>query len=717
MPDQSAQLKRQILSLLRNNGKKAFRPKEIANRLNIKDNARYKAFREVLGELEESGMVGTAKGGRYSHLDRTELHAAEGSLKMNSAGHGFVAVPGHGEYYIPPNRLSTALDGDWVRIALAADVRDRPSSRHQEAEITEVLDRRRKETVGNFEKMGAFAFVKADDQRIHKDIYVPQDAFAGAKTGDKVRVSIDQYVDAKASPEGRVLEVLGAINDPGVAVRAIALSQGITDLFPSAVEDDAAAIPIEIPRAEIERRLDLRGKRTFTIDPEDAKDFDDAIHIERQDNGNYAIGVHIADVSYYVRQGSALDGEAYHRGNSTYLVDRVIPMLPEKLSNNVCSLRPDEDKLTYSVLMDVSPRGVVQGYEIKETVIRSGSRFVYEDAQKIIDGGTQDHPFKDDVLLAAKLARVLTKRRISQGSIDFDTSEVKIVLDEQGVPLDVVPRPRLEVHRLVEEFMLLANRTIAEHIGKHKDPAPFVYRIHDQPDAERIKALREYVGAFGYDLPTAESGSVDRKDLSALMKHVKGSPEDLVVTQAALRAMAKAVYSPANIGHYGLGFRHYSHFTSPIRRYPDLVAHRLLKHYASGGGRVSEEALAEACEHCSATERRAVDAERESVRLKQTEYVARHVGDDFDGVVSGVTKFGVFVEMTKLLTEGLVHVRDMNDDFYEFDQNRFILSGVKRGRKIKLGDTVRVKVAAANVTTRRIDLVFADTELPAKARR
>jgi ribonuclease R len=708
MTDQSAQLKRQILSLLRNNGKKAFRAKEIANRLNIKDNRRFKAFQEVLAELDSGGMVSKTSGGRYAHRERTELHAAEGTLRMNAAGHGFVSVPGHGEYYIPPNRLGTSLDRDWVRIALAADVRDRHSSRHQEAEIVEVLERQRTETVGNFEKMGAFAFVKADDQRIHKDIYVPEEAFGGAKTGDKVRVSIDAYPDAKASPEGRILEVLGKAGDSEVAVRAIALSQGILDRFPEGVEAEAQAVAVQIPPDEIDRRLDLRQRRTFTIDPDDAKDFDDAIHIERLESGSYAIGVHIADVSYYVRQGSALDGEAYQRGNSTYLVDRVIPMLPEKLSNDVCSLRPDEDKLTFSVLMEVSPRGVVKSYEIRETVIRSGHRFAYEDAQQIIDGGTQDHPFKDDVLLAAKLARVLTKRRIQQGSIDFDTTEVKIVLDDKGVPQDVVPRPRLEVHRLIEEFMLLANRTVAEHIGKKKNPAPFVYRVHDQPDSEKIKALRDYVRAFGYDLPAVTSGSVQRSDLAELLKHVKDSPEELVVTEAALRSMAKAVYSPANIGHYGLGFKHYSHFTSPIRRYPDLVAHRLLKHYASGGGRVSEEALAEACEHCSAMERRAVEAERESVRLKQTEYVARHLGDVFDGVVSGVTKFGVFVEMTKLLTEGLVHVRDMNDDFYEFDQNRFMLVGVKRGRKIKLGDTVRVKVVAANVASRKIDLAFAD---------
>lgn len=708
MADQRAQLKHQILSLLRNNGDKAFRPKEIARRLNLRDQARFKLFHEVLRELDDGGMVQPVKGGRYRHRRRTELTHAEGTLQVHPQGHGFVAVPGHGEYYIPPNRLATALDGDWVRIALAADVRDRPRDRHQEAEVVEVITRHRTETVGTFTRMGHFALVRPDDQRIHKEIYVPEAAFNGASEGDKVRVSIDLYEDARAAPEGRVLEVLGPADDPQVAVLALALSQGIAHRFPAAVDEEAAHIALELSEAELARRLDLRAARAFTIDPVDAKDFDDAIHIERLPNGHFRVGVHVADVSAYVQQGSALDDEAYRRGTSTYLVDRVIPMLPERLSNGICSLRPHEDRLAYSVLMEVTPRGHVGAYEIRETVIRSKQRFSYEEAQLIIEGGTQEHPYKDDILLAARLARTLTRKRLQSGSIDFDTQEIRVILDPDGRPTDILPRHRMEAHRLVEELMLLANRTVAEHIGKRKAPPPFVYRVHDRPDPEKIAALREYVQAFGYTLPAGKDESVDQKDLSALLEHVRGTPEEPVVTVAALRAMAKAVYSPANIGHYGLGFKHYSHFTSPIRRYPDLVAHRLLKHYAQGGEHVSEAALAEACEHCSIMERRATEAERESVRLKQVEYVAGHLGDVFDGVVAGVTKFGVFVEMTKLLTQGLVHVRDMNDDFYEYDPHRYTLVGVNRGRKIKLGDVVRVRVAAAHVEARKIDLVFAD---------
>jgi ribonuclease R len=709
MPDTRAQLKRQILGLLRNSGKTAFRPKEISKRLSIQDNQKYKLFRSVLGELDEAGLVQKVEGGRYKHRPKEELHGAEGVLQMHPQGYGFVTIEGQSnDVFIPATRMKTALDGDRVRVSLAAPVRGKRSDRHREAEILEVLERGRKRTVGTFDKMGHFAFVKPDDQRLTKDIYIAKENFHGATEGDKVVVSIDKYDDPKASPEGSVLEVLGKATDPGVAVLAVALSQGIKSEFPKAVEQEAADIPLEIPASEPQRRLDLRDKGIFTIDPDDAKDFDDAIHIERLDNGNFSLGVHIADVSHYVRQGSLLDAEAYERGTSTYLVDRVIPMLPEKLSNGVCSLRPEEDKLAYSCIMEISPRGAVKDYEIRETIIHSKYRFTYDDAQLIIDGGTQDHPLKDDVLLAAKLARTLTKKRKRQGSIDFDTDEVKVVLDEKGTPVEIVRKERQEANRLVEEMMLLANQTVAEHVGKKKKAKPFVYRIHDRPDAEKIKALRDYVKAFGYQLPVSSDGSVDRKDLNDLIEHVKGMPEGPVVKMAALRAMAKAVYSPDNIGHYGLGFKFYSHFTSPIRRYPDLIAHRLLKHYATGGKDVDDEALEQACEHCSQQERQAVDAERESVKLKVVEYVSQHVGDVFEGVVTGVTKFGVFVEMTKLLAEGLVHVRDMDDDHYEYDERTYTLNGVHTRKTIRLGDAVKVQVAAANVETRKIDLVFAD---------
>jgi ribonuclease R len=704
-----AVLKKQILSLLSNHGHKAFRTKEVAKALNAKDYDRYRLVCDALDELGESGLVERVKGGRYQHRKAQRRNVVEGTITVNPGGFGFVTVEGmNADVYVPQNRMQTALDGDRVRVELAAPIRGGRDEPRRQGEVLEVLERGRTETVGTFDRMGHFAFVKPDDPRLTRDVYVPREDFNGAKEGDKVVVSIDVFDDPKASPEGRVLEVLGPASDPRVAVLAVAIAHGAPSDFPEDVEEEAARIPVEIPREEIARRLDLRHKRAFTIDPVDAKDFDDAIHIERLESGDYEVGVHIADVSHYVAEGTALDEEAFARGTSTYLVDRVLPMLPEKLSNGVCSLRPREDKLTYSCLMTVSPRGVVHGYRIAETVIHSQERFTYEEAQAIIEGGTQDHPLRDDVLLAARLARALTKKRMAAGSIDFDIPEVRVVLDDEGHPVEVVRRERKEANRLIEELMLLANRTVAEEAGK-RQKRPFVYRVHDAPDPEKIRTLAEYVRAFGYRLEITE-GSVSRQDLNALLHHVKGTAEEPVIETAAVQAMAKAVYSPHNVGHFGLGFSHYTHFTSPIRRYPDLIAHRLLRRYAGGGEPADTETLEVQCKHLSARERAAADAERESVKLKQVEYVARHLGDEFDGVVVGVTNFGVFVEMSALLTEGLVHVRDMDDDYWEYDARQYALVGTHTRRTIRLGDAVRVRVASANVETRKVDLLFVDAE-------
>ena len=438
----------------------------------------------------------------------------------------------------------------------------------------------------------------------------------------------------------------------------------------------------------------------------DAKDFDDAIHIKRLDSRDFEVGVHIADVSHYVQTGTELDEEAFARGTSTYLVDRVIPMLPEALSNEVCSLRPDEDKLTYSCLLTVTPRGEVTSYRIEETVIHSIARLTYEDAQAIIDGSSEDAPVKEDVLLAARLARTLTRKRMDEGSIDFEIPEVRVVLDEKGMPVEIVRRPRRESNRLIEEFMLLANQTVAKEVGLRLKK-PFVYRIHAAPDSEKIRNLAQYVAAFGYKLPMTDD-TITSAALNGLLRHVKGSAEEPIIETAAIQAMAKAIYSSTNIGHFGLGFRHYTHFTSPIRRYPDLIVHRLLKRYLADGKPAEEDELAAQCKHCSDRERVATEAERESVRLKKVEYAVQHLGDEFDGVVVGVTKFGVFVQMKALLTEGLIHVRDMGNDYWEYDPRNYALVGSNTNQTIRLGDEVRVQIASASVEARRIDLLFVD---------
>jgi len=524
MPEsrQHTVIKKQVLSLLRNHGNKAFRPKEISKTLGFKDNNRYKVFREVLAELERTNQVDRIGGGQFQHRQKQRKHVVEGMLTVNPRGFGFLRTDDErDDVYIPKYALKTALDGDRVRIELAAPNRGGDKKGQREGEVLDILERTRTQTVGTFDKMGHFALVKPDDQKLTHDIYVPREDFNGATEGDKVVVSIDSFDDPKASPEGRVLQVLGRADDPGVSVLALAMAQGIRSDFPPEVEEEAARIAVEIPKDEIARRLDLRNERVFTIDPVDAKDFDDAIHIKRLDSGDFEVGVHIADVSHYVKVGTDLDEEAFARGTSTYLVDRVIPMLPEVLSNEVCSLRPNEDKLTYSCLMTVTPQGEARKYRIAETVIHSQARLAYEDAQEIIDGGGLDNPMKDDVLMAASLARAITKKRMKEGSIDFDVPEARVVLDDQGRPTDIVLCERQEANRLIEEFMLLANKSVAMEVGLRLKK-PFVYRIHASPDSEKIRNLSQYVSAFGYKLPMSDD-SVSSTALNDLLKHVNSS--------------------------------------------------------------------------------------------------------------------------------------------------------------------------------------------------
>ena len=696
------QIRRDVLHLLKNNGHKTYRPKELAKQLGYKDNNAYRLFRDVLTEMDEQRLIAQVKGGNYTFKPRDSR--VEGVLSVTAKGFGFVIIEGRdNDVFIGPRNMKNALDGDKVRIGLAAPGR---GEKRQEGEVLEVVERRRTQAVGTFKKQGHFAFVLPDDHRLTRDIYVAREAFNEARDGDKVVVSIDRFEDPKSAPEGQVLQVLGRADDPRTQVLALALSLDVRSGFSAEVIKEAEAISTMIPPDEIARRLDLRDRAIFTIDPDDAKDFDDALHFEKLANGSYEVGVHIADVSAYVHPDTAIDAEAFARGTSVYLVDRVVPMLPERLSNEVCSLRPNEDKLTFSCIMEISARGVVKGYQIKETVIHSVQRFTYEEAQALIEGAG-GHALAPVLQQANSLAQTLTRKRMREGSVDFDLPEVKVLLDAEGHPTEIVKKVRKDANRLIEEYMLLANRTISEHIGKARKAKPFVYRVHDRPDEEKIRQLAQYVRAFGYKLEISE-GSVAAQQLNALFQHVKGTPEEPVIEEAALRAMAKAKYSTDNLGHYGLSFRHYSHFTSPIRRYPDLIAHRLLKRYATGQGPASKADLQTQCDHCSERERAAVVAERESVKLKKVEYIRQHVGDRFGGVVSGITKFGVFIELNDILVEGMVPVRDMDDDYYEYDESTYRLVGTYTGKTYRLGDAVEVVVAAANVEKREVDFVFAD---------
>lgn len=696
------QMRHDIIQYLKKHDPDPVRAKKIASDFGIEDRKAYQQFQSVLAEMESKNVVGKASGGKYTL--RSTKSITEGTLHVNAKGFGFVDVEGmDDDLFVREVHMGTALDGDIVRVVLGAPAR---GDRRREAKVEEVIQRNRSKVVGTFTHKGDYAFVVPDDQRVTQDIYVPSSGFNGARDGQKVVASIDKFESRQASPEGRILQIIGDSEDPEVRVLSVALSLDVRADFPDEVEAEASKIPDEIPERVISERLDLRDKFVFTIDPEDAKDFDDALHFEEKDNGHYEVGVHIADVSHYVRPGTTLDKEGYQRGTSVYLVDRTIPMLPEKLSNVVCSLRPREDKLAYSCIMEINSHGEVVDYEIAETVIHSDHRFTYEEAQQFIDGGYPSHPAASRVVKANRLAKTLTKKRMRTGSVDFDLPEVRVVLDDQGHPVDIVKKERKPANRLIEEFMLLANKTVARHIGDHKNAKPFVYRIHEKPDSERIQQLVEYVRAFGYDVDL-QNGNIESSVLNRLLSKVKGRPESTVIESAALRSMAKARYSTQNVGHYGLGFSFYSHFTSPIRRYPDLMVHRLLKKYGEGAKKSNIDALESKCEHCSKRERVAVEAERESVKLKQVEYVRQHLGESFDGVVTGVTNFGIFVEITDLLVEGLVHISDLDDDYYEYDEDNYSLIGSNTGKTYKPGTSVRVMVAGANVEKRQVDLMLA----------
>ncbi|PEN15248.1 ribonuclease R [Longibacter salinarum] len=712
-------LRKQTLDFLRNHSDKWYRANEISSALHIKDHDRYLTFCDVIADLASQKLVRRKKR-KYQH--KPVGNRRVGILHVTPHGYGFVEdTEEDEEYFIREYNMGEALDSDLVRVGIAAKSGGKDKKR--ECEVLEVIERRRTKVVGTFKHMGHFAFVDPDDQRIPQDVFVPQEAFNGAEDGQKVVVSIDRFEDRKASPEGRILRVIGDAADPNVRVLSLAMSMDVKADFPEEVEAAAEAIDEEIPASEVERRVDLRDEFIFTIDPDDAKDFDDAIHINELDNGHFEVGVHIADVSHYVEPNSPLDDEALERATSTYLVDRTIPMLPEKLSNKVCSLRPKEDKCAFSVMLEINRHGDVVDYDIHESVIHSKKRLTYDQAQTYIDGGHPRHDIAPKIVQANRLAKTLTKKRMREGAIDFGSDEVKVILDEKGNPENIVRKQRMEANRLIEEFMLLANKTVARHIGgkdankrvadgaykNRSEPLPFVYRIHDNPDGERIRQLAEYVKVFGYDLPITD-GNVTSQDLGDLIDEVRGSAEETVITRAALRAMSKAEYNVKNIGHFGLGFDFYSHFTSPIRRYPDLVVHRLLKRYATSGKPPQKSTLQEICEHCSEQERNAEQAERESVKLKQVEYTQQHVGDSFKGVVSGVTKFGVFVELTDLLVEGLVHVREMDDDYYMYDETTYTMEGEHTGKSYRPGDECTVQVTNVDVEKRQIDLLFANDE-------
>jgi len=672
--------------------------------------------REGLVRTDDQGRIGYSRQKPKSTKGGGGSNRVVGSLSVTRRGIGFVTAEGFdGDIMIAPRFMHAALHGDRVAVVVFA----RPAQRRRpqdgsaalEGEIVEIVERTLTRVIGTVQEGRSFSFVVPDDARIGRDIYISKDDAKKAVQGDKVVVEMLPWTDEHRNPEGVILEVLGRAGDARVEVTSVARAFGLPEQFPEPAAREAEQLPGTIGERDVTGRVDCRSLVCFTIDPEDAKDFDDALTCEPLKNGNVRLGVHIADVSHYVREGTALDAEAYSRGTSVYLVNEVIPMLPERLSNDLCSLRPNVDRLTYSVFMDLNENGGVDDYQIGKSIIRSTRRFTYEEVQTIIRQGGGEHA--DHVLRLHKLARVLLKRRMKHGSIDFDTGEVKFKFDATGLPSAIVKKERLDAHRLVEECMLLANKTVAEHIGrvrKGQELRPFLYRVHDVPDPGKLRDLALFVKQFGFSLDAKQG--VPSKELQKLLERIRGSEVENLINEVALRAMAKAVYSEKNLGHYGLAFPFYTHFTSPIRRYPDLVVHRLLEAYERGtdGQMLADlrKRLPDISRQTSARERLAMEAERASVKVMQVEYMKRHIGDEFEGVIGGVTSFGIFVEINDLMVEGLVRVRDMEDDYYLFNEKQYQLQGRSRGKVYRLGDHVRVRVVGVDPQNRDIDFAIVD---------
>lgn len=694
-------IQNEIKGFLKRNPVATFKKRQLAKLLGYTSEHEYARFKQALRALEAKGSV--QQSGRRKLGSGEQVDIPPGRLVLDKGGN-ILFYPEEStlgeevkmQFAVTPGGLGDANPGDRVRVKIVGG-----SGKLLVVRVTEVLEREELRVVGTVQQVGGHFRLVTRDRNFPSEIDIPRKKLNNAREGSKVVARL--IVDRHAGYSAEVLTVLGRAGDPNVELNSIAAQFNLRKDFPKEVEDESERIADRISETELEHRLDFRHETVITIDPEDARDFDDAVSLKEISADLFELGVHIADVSHYVRAGSALDNEAYNRGTSVYLTNGVIPMLPHRLSNNICSLNPNVDRLTYSVIMQITPAGKVTEYKFAKSVIRSKRRFTYEEVQKIIESGRGDHA--DIILKMNSLAHTLTKIRSKAGSIDFDLPEAKFVFDEMGRPVEIIKKQRLDSHRLVEEFMLLANKTVASHIGRQGVKArPFIYRVHDLPDPARIKELAVFVSHFGYKLDY--DGTVNQKQLQKLLQSVEGKPEEYLINDIMLRSMAKAIYSEKNIGHYGLAFKYYTHFTSPIRRYPDLIVHRLLHAYETGAQipdlKSTKKLVAEVSSSSSDAERRAVEAERESVKIKQTQYMMGHIGDEYEGTVAGVTNFGMFVEVDEVLVEGLVHVREM-DDYFTFVQGQFKLKGSRTGKVYQLGDRVRVRVLRVNMERHEID--------------
>jgi ribonuclease R len=662
----------------------------------------YRLFQSALYNLRNNHLIKKDKKSNIFSLAEVQ-NFVEGELKIARGGFGFVIdETKEDDIFIGRDHLNTAFDRDIVQVKLYA----KSKGKRREGFVTKVVRRFRTNFVGTFHLTKYYGYVVPDDPKIYRDFFIPKEKYGNATNGQKVLLTLDGWKSDHQNPEGTIIEVLGFPGEKGVDIASIAGSFQLGLNFPETVENEALNTEYKLSETELKSRIDFRNETCITIDPADAKDFDDAVSFKILNNGNYELGVHIADVSHYVTENSSIDKEAFKRSTSVYLVDRVIPMLPEHLSNELCSLQPQKDRLTFSCVMEFSVEGNVVKYNINPSIIHSNRRFSYEEVQSIIDDNAND-PFYPMLSEMMKFSKLLTKKRLNEGGIDFETPEVEFDLDDTGFPTAIHRKPRLDSHRLIEEFMLSANKTVAKHIKKISNENftyPFIYRVHDKPDADKMKKLLEFLKAIGYQI------KFNKNDLPSffqkLLNDIKGTKEEIVISEIALRSMMKAMYSTKNVGHFGLGFEDYTHFTSPIRRYPDLIVHRLLREYQNGS-KIDKNAITEKlkkiCVQASSMERLALEAERGSVQLKQNEYISLHVGEEFEGVISGVLSFGIFVELVDTLVEGLIHITNLDDDYYIFDEKSYSLIGRDTNRILRLGDSVRIIVDKVNLEVGKVD--------------
>jgi ribonuclease R len=680
--------------------------KQVSFNLGIKDKASRNMVHEVIEELFETGYLQEVKKGKYIlHPDKLSQFANKhkyvtGTIEMKETGKAYLISDEGGEdILIMPNNINHALDGDHVKVLILPKRKNRKT----EGQVVEILKRTKDTWVGIFEESKNFGFVVPDNKRMPYDIFIPKNSKANALNGQKVLAKITDWPDQSNNPFGEIVQVLGEPGDNDVEMQSILSEYNFPLSFPKDVEKEAAKIKYTLTKNELEKRRDFRDVFTITIDPWDAKDFDDAISIEKIDDKTWEIGVHIADVSHYVKPGTELDKEAYERGTSIYLVDRVVPMLPEKLSNGVCSLRPNEEKLTFSAVFKMDENADILSQWFGKTVIKSNRRYAYEEVQDIIETGKGD--YTKEILTLHNLASILRKQRFEKGSINFNTVEIKFKLDEKGKPVETYIKEQKDANHLIEEFMLLANKKVAEKIGKvgrNKEAKTFVYRVHDEPDPEKLNTFVQFLKKLGYKLNISNREAL-AQSYNDLFDKIKGKGEENLVENIAIRTMSKAYYSTENIGHYGLAFPFYTHFTSPIRRYPDLMVHRLLEKYLDKKPSENQIQYEEYCKHASDMEKRATDAERESIKYKQVEFLQDKVGKVFEGIISGVSKWGLFVELVISKSEGLIRIHSMKDDYYVLDEDNYRIIGKQYGNIYRLGDKVNVLVKKVDLGRRQLD--------------